>query len=149
MSNESKRSKMGKNPNYNNCACFHKPQKLWAQWVSELGFNIPPKYKSYMKMRPQFNPIALRKAKIAYNFGLSECNRVKSHQNDKGGDWIYNPWMVVQQVIHYTTTAPSCGYRCKSEWLFLIDICSFSHQPEASNPMKRPAMDLQLNRYFM
>ena len=22
-----------------------------------------------------FNPIALRKAKIAYNFGLSECNR--------------------------------------------------------------------------
>ena len=25
------------------------------------------------------NPIALRKAKIAYNFGLSECNRVKGH----------------------------------------------------------------------
>ena len=24
-----------------------------------------------------FNPIALRKAKIAYNFGLSECSRVK------------------------------------------------------------------------
>ena len=24
-----------------------------------------------------FNPMALRKAKIAYNFGLSECNRVK------------------------------------------------------------------------
>ena len=24
------------------------------------------------------NPIALRKAKIAYNFGLSECDRVKS-----------------------------------------------------------------------
>ena len=23
-----------------------------------------------------FNPIALRKAKIAYNFGLSECKRV-------------------------------------------------------------------------
>ena len=29
-------------------------------------------------LRPlwQFNPIALRKAKIVYNFGLSECNRV-------------------------------------------------------------------------
>ena len=27
-----------------------------------------------------FNPIALRKAKIAYNFGLSECNRVKRIQ---------------------------------------------------------------------
>ena len=26
--------------------------------------------------RDGFNPIALRKAKIAYNFGLSECNRV-------------------------------------------------------------------------
>ena len=25
-----------------------------------------------------FNPIALRKAKIVYNFGLSECNRVKN-----------------------------------------------------------------------
>ena len=24
-----------------------------------------------------FNPIALRKAKTVYNFGLSECNRVK------------------------------------------------------------------------
>ena len=24
-----------------------------------------------------FNPIALRKAKIVYNFGLSECSRVK------------------------------------------------------------------------
>ena len=24
-----------------------------------------------------FNPIAVRKAKIVYNFGLSECNRVK------------------------------------------------------------------------
>ena len=24
-----------------------------------------------------FNPVALRKAKIVYNFGLSECNRVK------------------------------------------------------------------------
>ena len=25
----------------------------------------------------KLNPIALRKAKIVYNFGLSECNRVK------------------------------------------------------------------------
>ena len=25
-----------------------------------------------------FNPITLRKAKIVYNFGLSECNRVKN-----------------------------------------------------------------------
>ena len=26
-----------------------------------------------------YNPIALRKAKIVYNFGLSECNRVKQN----------------------------------------------------------------------
>ena len=25
----------------------------------------------------RFNPVALRKAKIVYNFGLSECNKVK------------------------------------------------------------------------
>ena len=25
------------------------------------------------------NPIALRKAKIVYNFGLSECNRIKEY----------------------------------------------------------------------
>ena len=34
----------------------------------ELGTSIPTK----------FNPIALRKAKIVYNFGLSECKRVKT-----------------------------------------------------------------------
>ena len=28
-------------------------------------------------LKQQINPIALRKAKIAYNFGLSECSRVK------------------------------------------------------------------------
>ena len=28
----------------------------------------------------QFHPIALKKAKIVYNFGLSECNRVKEIQ---------------------------------------------------------------------
>ena len=29
------------------------------------------------KIMDLFNPIAFRKAKIVYNFGLSECNRVK------------------------------------------------------------------------
>ena len=29
------------------------------------------------KLYTEFNPIALRKAKIEYNFGLSECSRVK------------------------------------------------------------------------
>ena len=31
---------------------------------------------------PFVNPIALRKVKIVYNFGLSECNRVKNWQKD-------------------------------------------------------------------
>ena len=29
-----------------------------------------------LKFASTFNPIALRKAKIVYNFGLPECNRV-------------------------------------------------------------------------
>ena len=29
-------------------------------------------------MIPVFNPIALRKAKIVFSFGLSECSRVKN-----------------------------------------------------------------------
>ena len=32
-------------------------------------------------MKRDFNHIALRKTKIAYNFGLSECNRVKKFVN--------------------------------------------------------------------
>ena len=31
-----------------------------------------------MRSNIKFNPIALREAKIVYNFGLSECERVKS-----------------------------------------------------------------------
>ena len=30
-------------------------------------------------IRCGFNPTALRKSKIVYNFGLSECSRVKTH----------------------------------------------------------------------
>ena len=36
-------------------------------------------YSSYGEDKKlQLNPIALRKAKIVYNFGLSGCNRVKT-----------------------------------------------------------------------
>ena len=34
----------------------------------------------YYELFGDFNPIALRKAKIVYNFGLSECNRVKVYK---------------------------------------------------------------------
>ena len=41
------------------------------------------KRNSLLLQKPfaSFNPIALRKTKIAYNFGLSECNRVKSRSH--------------------------------------------------------------------
>ena len=35
-----------------------------------------------------FNPIALRKAKIVYNFGLSECNRVNYCPFQYGTPWL-------------------------------------------------------------
>ena len=33
----------------------------------------------YVDVSIHFNPIVLRKAKIVYNFGLSECNMVNTH----------------------------------------------------------------------
>ena len=38
-------------------------------------------YENKIYLTPFFNPIALRKAKIVYNFGLSECNRVNSEHS--------------------------------------------------------------------
>ena len=37
----------------------------------------PTQFPSTLSSLPHINPIALRKAKIVYNFGLSECNRIK------------------------------------------------------------------------
>ena len=34
-------------------------------------------YSSKREYRTDFNPIALRKAKIVHNFGLSECSRIE------------------------------------------------------------------------
>ena len=52
---------------------------------SVLNTTIQPKYNLYLMARfviflntYMLPPIALRKAKIMYNFGLSECNRVKA-----------------------------------------------------------------------
>ena len=41
------------------------------------SINVVQQRNSDLALLSNFNPIALRKAKIAYNFGLSECNRVK------------------------------------------------------------------------
>ena len=37
------------------------------------GVNIRGKYSELQIRRVSFNPVALRKAKTVYNFGLSEC----------------------------------------------------------------------------
>ena len=58
---------------------------VWSQLkVSELSKDDPIGTVEGMRIRGRqkvrkysFNPTALRKAKIVYNFGLSECNRVK------------------------------------------------------------------------
>ena len=39
----------------------------------------------YMYSQTYLNPVALRKAKISYNFGLSECNRVQGLHTQKIG----------------------------------------------------------------
>ena len=41
--------------------------------IANLSYRAPDK---------RINPIALRKAKIAYNFGISECNRVKDNSKE-------------------------------------------------------------------
>ena len=48
--------------------------KLEPSHKTDLDFGIVLEKKTYLLL----NPIALRKAKIVYNFGLSECNRVKT-----------------------------------------------------------------------
>ena len=61
--------------------------------------------------KDSFNPITLRKTKIAYNFGLSECNRVKecclivqvlscNHCFNRILD-LRNSWLSVLIVIDY------------------------------------------------
>ena len=51
---------------------------LFASWMTEL-FEKESHLRTLLleELILSFNPIALRKAKIACNFGLSECNRVK------------------------------------------------------------------------
>ena len=51
--------------------------------------SLKPPYKvspNELATMSAFNPIALRKAKIAYYFVLSECNNVKGLKNNLGTD---------------------------------------------------------------
>ena len=58
---------------------------MWSfeTWMQQMrSFEIWVQLMSHLKQRcslmSSFSPIAPRMAKIAYNFGLSECNRVKT-----------------------------------------------------------------------
>ena len=42
-----------------------------------------------------FNPVALRKAKIVCNFGLSECNRVKKMTEKNIWKCIHKPYYII------------------------------------------------------
>ena len=47
------------------------------------------------------NPIALRKAKIAYNFGLSECNRVKAYFVVDNSSFSYHLFQMYLKVLDH------------------------------------------------
>ena len=51
------------------------------------------------------NPIALRKAKIAYNFGLSECSKVKASTNSQYPDESY---FITKEITVYDITLYEC-----------------------------------------
>ena len=69
-----------------------------------------------------FNPIALRKAKIVYNFGLSECSRVKRVEHLRT--------LKVRHNYHYTPIPhhliDSSAYQV--EFHFVLDI--FGHNSQ-------------------
>ena len=50
------------------------------------------------KVEPSLNPITLRKAKIIYNFGLSEGNRVKRWGGAEVG-WDGIGWWEVESTL--------------------------------------------------
>ena len=50
-----------------------------ASKLPQWGSSVSSNRMYFLLLDDLVNPIALRKAKIVYNFGLSECNRVKTH----------------------------------------------------------------------
>ena len=71
----------------------------------------------YLEVIIFFNPIALRKTKIVYNFGLSECNRVKVNKDTSSGClvvvWALQPFETVFQSILCCLTQREGGKREK------------------------------------
>ena len=59
-----------------------------------------------------FNPVALRKAKIVYNFGLSECNRIK-------GLKYFSP-NVSYVILTFSAASELCQVTSQAAGLILI-----------------------------
>ena len=54
---------------------------------------ITPSFQKMQRNSPRaFNPITLRKAKIVYNFGLSQCNMVYT---------VYKRYLTVTDLLHF------------------------------------------------
>ena len=69
---------------------LHKFELLQVLWIAimtnETWKVVPSQTHSEQSDLKQFNPVALRKAKTIYSFGLSKCNRVNQdlhHQSSR------------------------------------------------------------------
>ena len=79
--------------------------KVWWKPISAI------KWALWRPILYRLNPIALRKAKIAYNFGLSECNRVKG---------IKLVWFFSLQISNVYTYV--CMHACVCVYVCLLEV---------------------------
>ena len=71
---------------------WHHQQQISGKWIYQGSSPVTPLSRDQLLKEEKFaakgtnsslkslNPIALRKAKIVYNFGLSECSRAKEEK---------------------------------------------------------------------
>ena len=62
-----------------------------------------------------FNFIALRKAKIAYNFGLSECNRIKEKN-----------WLLEELILPFRAEPIEKGGKNEASSIVSLDVYLFT-----------------------
>ena len=79
---------------------------LWAikNWSNYHKTPKVVKQKFWFGDFQEFNPIALRKAEVVYNFGLSECNRVNDNSTSftslrYGADIWYTVFLPDEDVV--------------------------------------------------
>ena len=79
--------------------CYFKVHKIYFIRASLNKEFTPDKILTVIVQPCLYNPIAFRKAKIAYNFGLSECNRV-NETTILGYETIKSTYLGVCCVLH-------------------------------------------------